>query len=242
MGAYAFLRCLLPSLPDELGGEMPLPFEDIAGIIRRNVEPRDYPLLEACLFSIDVSNLESFDMGRDHFREGGVLTREDIQNRKNLPLFAKDFFDEREKGINRPYVLDKLWERYYMYVYSLAMELGCPYLSQYIPWEVGLRNILVTLRTRKSGKDSSGYTMLTNLGAFDFSSVTAKAGEERNPLLVERYLDEERLKYVFHCEGSDPFSFDGILAYLSRSAICDRWAVMNSPYDVNTFLDSGVQV
>ena len=240
--SYTLLRCLLPALPEELGGKMPLSFDNIAGIVKRNIDATDYSLLEAYLSSIDVSNLESLDVGRGSFGKGGMLSYEDIQNRKNLPLFAKDFFDEREKGINRAYVFDRLWERYYMHIYSLAMELGCSYLMQYIPWEVGLRNVLVTLRTRKSGKDPAGHTFLTDLGTFDFSSIIAKAGEEHNPLVVERYLDRKRLEYIFHCEGSNPFSFDAILAHLSRSMIYDRWAIMNSPYDVNIFLDSGVQV
>jgi len=121
--SYTLLRCLLPPLPEELGGKMPLTFDNIAGIVKRNIDTNDYSILEAYLSSIDVSNLESLDVGRGSFGKGGMLTYEDIQNRKNLPLFAKDFLDEREKGINRAYVFDRLWERYYMYIYSLAMEL-----------------------------------------------------------------------------------------------------------------------
>lgn len=241
--SYAFLSCLLPLLPEELGGEMPIPFDQIAGIVRRNIEADDYPLLEAYLLSIDVSNFESLALGKGTFDEGGMLAQEDLQDKKNLPLFIKDFLDEQEKGINRRYVYDRLWECYYVHTHSLAMELGCAYLTQYIPWEVGLRNVLVTLRMRKRNEEPADYMVLTDFGKFDFSSVIAKVGEGQNPLLIERYLDEARLKYIFHCEGSDPFSFSAILAYLARSMVYDRWAKMNAPYDLNTFFDSvGVQV
>ncbi|MBN2468794.1 MAG: DUF2764 family protein [Deltaproteobacteria bacterium] len=240
MGAYYFLACLLPPLPLELGERLPLSYIEIIGMIKRNIYTKDEPLLNAYLHSVDVVNWEHIDQGRNIFLEGGMLTRDDIETRNNLPPFLRDFIDEKERGaIRRPYVYDRLWELYYIYVFELAQKARCRFLLDFIPWEINLRNNLVDLRAKVKNTDAEPFTILRSLGTADLSSIMTQVKGKENPLLSEGYLDTERLKYISHCLGSNPFTLDAVLAYVSRLAIYSRWERINAPYEFYDFLYGG---
>jgi len=59
---------------------------------------------------------------------------------------------------------------------------------------------------------------------------------KQNPLKAEQFLDEERLKRIYHCEGSDPFSRDFILATLEKARIFSRWERINAIYPVRDII------
>ncbi len=239
MGAYYHLACLLPPLPVELGEKLSLTMAETIGVVKRNIQCGDESLLEAQLLSIDVANWEQIDQDRDIFTDGGVLTREDIETRKNLPSFLEDFIEEKERGIRRPYIYDSLWNRYYTYFYELAQKLKCRFVLDYLPWEIELRNNLVSLRAKESGKDAEAYAVLGNFSAADFTNMMAQIKGKKNPLLAERYLDTERLKHIFHCQGNNPFSIDAILAYVLQLTIYSRWESIEAPYEFYDFLYKG---
>jgi hypothetical protein len=236
MGRYYFLASALPTMPISLGEKLPLPFADIANFVQRNLEPEDTPLVRALLLAIDVTNFEAIHQGRDVFIEGGTLTHEEIETKRNLPLFMRAFLDEKERGIRRPYVYDLLWEQYYTYAYSLGQEGGCRFLTDYLAWDIGLRNQLVALRAREMGKELEDYALLPQVGGRDFSAVMAQLKSQKNPLEAERVLDEERLKQVFHCEGGDPFSLGAILSLLERARIFGRWERMSLPFELHDLI------
>jgi hypothetical protein len=239
MGAYYFLTCLLPPLPPTLGEKLTLPFPELSRIVRRHILPSDDALLRAQLSVIDASNWESLEQGRLPFQEGGMLSREEMEARQNLPYFIRNFLDEKERGIRRAHVYDRLWELCYRSLLAQAEEEGCRYLLDYVPWEIELRNRLAALRLRESGRNAEEHTVLSGIRSTDFTALLSPLEGQKNPLNAERFLDGERLKHIYHCQGIDPFSLDTLLAFLSRAMIYDRWAKMQAPYDVNTFLYSG---
>ncbi len=236
MGKYFFLASVLPAMPFSLGDKIPLSFSEISQLVQRNIEPEDAPLLNALLMKTDVANIESAYNKRDIFTEGGTITREDIESKRNLPLFVKVFFDEKDRGLRRPYIFDALWERYYEYAYSLAQEKGCQFMTDYISWDISLRNQLVALKTKEGSKEAEDYFIMPHLGGYDLSAVIAQLKNQNNPLLAERLLDEERLKHLFHCEGGDPFTVDSILAILERVRVFDRWAKMGKPFNIDDII------
>lgn len=236
MGKYYFLASALPVMPVSPGDKLALSFSDITRIVLRNTEPEDIPLTKALLMMTDVSNFETIHQGRDVFVEGGTLTREDIEHKQNLPLFFQAFLDEKERGVQRPYLFDALWERYYGYAYSLGQEMECRFLIDYISWDISLRNQLVMLRAKDGVRGADDYTILPHIGGHDLSAVLTQLKNQKNPLLTERVLDEERLKQVFHCEGSDPFSIDAILSILERARIFERWEKMSLPFKIDGFI------
>jgi vacuolar-type H+-ATPase subunit C/Vma6 len=236
MGKYYFLASVVSAMPGSLGDKLPIPFADISTLVQRNTEPEDIPLVRALLMSIDVSNVEAIYQGRDIFTPGGTLSREEIDLKQSLPLFIRTFLEDKERGSRRPYLYDGLWEGYYAYAYSLGQERGCRFLTDYLTWDIGLRNHLVVLRAREKGGEGEENTLLPHVGAGELSNVLIQVKGQKNPLWAERVLDEERLKQVFHCEGSDPFSLDAILALLERARIFSRWERMNSPFEITQFI------
>ncbi|MBA4390635.1 MAG: hypothetical protein C0399_06840 [Syntrophus sp. (in: bacteria)] len=239
MGKYYFLASVLPAMPVSLGDKLYLSFSDIAGIVLRNMEPMDIPLTKALLMAIDVSNFETIYQDRDVFIEGGTLTREEIEHKQNLPLFVQAFLDEKERGVQRAYLFDALWERYYMYAYSLGQEMECRFLIDYISWDISLRNRLVMIRAKESARGAEDYTLLPHIGGHDLSAIIAQLKNQRNPLLAERLLDEARLKQAFHCEGGDPFSVDAILATMEKARIFEKWEKMNLSFKIDDIMKGG---
>jgi len=240
MGAYYFLMCLLPALPSALGEPLPLAFSEISRSVRRHIKPADEDLLHAHLSIIDAANWESLEQGREPFLEGGSLSRMEMEARQNLPEFIRTFLEEKEHGIRRSHIHDRLWELCYRTLLTRAKEAGCRYLMDYIPWEIELRNGLGAARLRERGRNAEEHAILPEIRSTEITSALLSSLEgQKNPLDTERYLDGKRLQHIFHCEGSDPFSLDALLAYLSRTMIYDRWARMQAPYDMNIFLYGG---
>jgi hypothetical protein len=237
MGKYYFLMSLIPPLPSVLGEKSPFPFSEISRIVRRNIEPEDAPLTESLLLAVDVTNFENLHQGRPLFIEGGILTQEEIERKRNLPLFIQAFLEEKDRGIRRPYVFDALWERYYSYAYTLAQERDCRFLADYLAWEIGLRNQLVMMRAKEKGVEAGDYFILPQAGTRDLSALVTQVKSQKNPLMAERLIDEERLKAIFHCEGGDPFSINAVLALLAKASLFSRWEKMTIPYEVRGILD-----
>ena len=239
MGNYYFLMCLLPPLPAALGEKMPLRFAEITGAINKNVHPEDYEVLCAHIHGVDAANFEQMDQGRDLFMEGGLLSREDLIGNRDLPDFIRSFREEKERGIQRAYVYDRLWESYYIYAYAVAERSGCQFLIDYIAWEIELRTSLAAMRVRDRGGNLDEHAVLSAFQFRDYSNLIAQVKSQKNPLQAERYLDEERLKQIYRFEGSLTFSLDALLAYLSRSAIYCRWEKISEHFDIETFLWHG---
>jgi len=239
MGSYYFLICLLPPLPSVPGEKLQLPFSELSRMIRQHIQPADDAILRGHLSVIDAANFESREQGRELFLEGGSLSREDLEAGRNLPEFIRAFLEEKERGIRRVHVHDRLWELCYETLLELAGKTGCRYLLDYIPWEIELRNRLTALRLRESGGNAEEHSVLPELRGFDFTVLLSQIEAQKNPLAAERYLDGERLKQIYHCQGNDPFSLDALLAYVSRAMIYDRWERLQEPYDMKNFLYGG---
>jgi hypothetical protein len=239
MADYYFLMCLLPPLPSVLGEKMPLPFAEITGMAKRHVHSSHQELLSAHLLGVDATNWEQMDQGRGLFIEGGLSSREEMAAQRDLPEFIRQFTEEKDRGIHRPYIYDRLWEGYYTFAYAVARRFQCRFLLDYLAWEIELRASLAMLRAREKGANPEEHAILGSFRAYDFTHLIAQARGQKNPLQAERYLDEERLKQIYRFEGSSPFSVDALLAYLSRSRLYSRWEKLGELFDMETYLQYG---
>jgi hypothetical protein len=239
MGTYYFLLCLLPPLPSAPGEKMPLPFAELSRTVQRHILPSDDSLVRGHLAVIDAANFENRELGRDLFQEGGIVGREDLEAGRNLPEFILAFLEEKERGIRRVHPYDRLWELCYEALLVQAQKANCRYLLDYIPWEIELRNRLAALRLRETGGNAEERAVLPLIRNHDFTALLSQIEGQKNPLAVERALDGERLKQIYHCQGTDPFSLDALLAYVSRAMIYGRWERLQEPYDMNNFLFGG---
>jgi vacuolar-type H+-ATPase subunit C/Vma6 len=134
---------------------------------------------------------------------------------------------------------DRLWELCYESILAGAEKRGCRYLLEYIPWEIELRNRLAAMRLRSIGANAEERAVLPLIRNYDFTALLSQLEGQKNPLASERTLDTERLKQINHCQGSDPFSLDALLAYISRALILGRWERTQEPYDMKNYLYGG---
>lgn len=236
MGTYYFLISCLPPMPSALGEKLSLSLPEICALILRNIEPSDEPLVRCSIMAIDTANTEYMLRGQEIFLPGGTLTREEIETKRNLPLFIRTFLDSRDRQARRGYVFDDLWEGYYGYAWSLAGEYDCRFLMDYLSWEIGLRNSLAAVRARSMGEEAEIHQVMTWAGGHDFSAIVSQLKTQQNPLKAELFLDEERLKRVYHCEGSDPFSRDAVLGVIEKARIFSRWEKLNAAYEVRDII------
>ncbi|HPJ07877.1 MAG TPA: DUF2764 family protein [Deltaproteobacteria bacterium] len=239
MSDYYFLMCLLPPLPESLGDKMPVRFGELSATVMRNVHPEHHELAGALLHGVDAYNWEQMDQGRDLFREGGLLSRQDMTDNRDLPDFIRAFRDEWERGIYRTYVYDRLWELYYSYAHDVAERFGCRFLIDYLSWEIELRSSLAAMRIREEGGIVEDHAILEFFHPRDFSNLMTQLRNQKNPLEAERALDEERLRQIGRNEGIAPFSIDALLAYVARSAIYSRWEMITQDFDIETYLWHG---
>jgi len=231
--------CLLPPMPAELGEKIPLGFGEIADTVRRNIFNEDDEIVAAQLNGVDAFNWEQMDQGRDLFVEGGVLSREDLTGQKDYPSFLRSFREEKDRGINRSYIYDRLWELYYHHLLAVAGSRDCQFLADYISWEIELRLALTAMRVREKGGNVEEHSILSSFRPRDYSNLAAQIKSKKNPLEVERYLDEERLRQIYKCEGIYGFSLDALLAYMTRAAIYSRWEKISEKFDIDTYLWQG---
>lgn len=239
MGQYFFLLSLLPPVPDALGDKMPLGPGEIADTVARNIHPEHIDVTHAHLHKFDAFNWEQMDQGRDLFLEGGLLSREDMEGARNLPDFIRVFREEKERGFQRVYPYDRLWELYYSYALDVAERCGCRFLIDYLTWEIELRSSLVSMRVREEGGNVDDHAILSSHRPRDNSNLINQLKSRKNPLEAERYLDEERLRQIHGFEGSNCFSIDALLAYVTRSEIYSRWERISEDFDVEAYLWHG---
>jgi hypothetical protein len=179
------------------------------------------------------------DQRRDLFLEGGLMSREDMAGARDLPDFIRVFREEKERGIHRTYLYDRLWELYYSYAYAVAERYGCRFLIDYLSWEIELRLILAAMRVREKGGNMDDHAILGAFHPRDYSNLITQLKSQKNPLQAEHFLDEERLRQIYRCEGSSGFSIDALLAYSARSAIYSRWEKISENFDIETYLWHG---
>lgn len=239
MGDYYFLMCLLPPMGSVLGEKLPMPLGDISAVVRRHLEPEDRDLGECLLAGIDAANWEQADQGNALFLEGGLVSREQMSNRENLPDFIRRFREEKERGISRACVYDRLWELYYLWAYGAAQAASNGFLTGYWAWEIDLRAGLAFVRARDAGRRPEDHAVMEAFRYADFSGLVTRLKSQHNPLDAERLLDEERLRQIYRLEGNSPFSLDALLAYVARALIYGRWERISRPFDIEAYLLPG---
>lgn len=239
MSNYYLLMCLLPPMPTVLGEKISLGFGEIAGIIKRNVQPEHIDIVHASLQGIDAFNWEQADQGRNLFLEGGTLSREEISGQINLPPFIKAFREEKERGLNRICLYDRFWELYYNHVLAVAHRYTCRFLIDYVSWEIEMRLALAAMRIKDKSGNFEEHVILKYLRSRDFTNFIAQVKSKKNPLEVERYLDEERLRQTYKFEGISGFSIDALMGYMTRAAIYYRWGKISENIDIDTYLWQG---
>ena len=110
-----------------------------------------------------------------------------------------------------------------------------PFVNAWLDKETILRNALVHIRARASGKDATLYTRYAHGCDKKIESEVEDAVQHHNPLEKERAIDRIRWESVEELQGPDPLSKKTIFAYAVKLAIVTRWSKRNTESGQESF-------
>ena len=204
-------------------------------MVRRNIEASDAGL-RSPTFRLRRGQLGA-SIRDGVFLEGGILTDEEIKAEAICLCLSGSLWLKRNGESDAPASMTTVGTL--LYVHSdLRHRSELQVSIEYTTWEIHLRNRLVAYRMRDSDQNIGDFMVLPGVAAFDFFRfVTARQPETSGG---GAYSDTERLKAISSVRV--PTVFRGRYFSLSSPDGDLRWEKMQTPYDVDNFLLSGVNV
>ncbi|MDY6912912.1 MAG: DUF2764 family protein [Planctomycetota bacterium] len=227
-GDNYYLMTALPAL-GELGSPPPLSAAELLAHVRPNGGAAD--LVEAVLLSDDLIQREAFLAGEVEQVSPAVLTVAQAKNDQPLPDFLVSDLDESHVGI----AVDRLWAAYYHHAASIASRCSSRFLTEWLGYEVSLRNALAVARAKALDIDPVGYTVAAELGGeYDFSVLLAEWAAASNPLAGLRVLDKARWRWLTENDAWFTFADDELVAYAVKLMLLCRWRRLTEPQNTKS--------
>ena len=110
-----------------------------------------------------------------------------------------------------------------------------PFIKAWIDKDTILRNALVNIRARATGRDATLWERATLGCDKKIESDVEDAVQHHNPLQKAEAIDKIRWEIVEELQGPDPLSIKTIYAYAVKLAIVTRWSEHSSEAGEETF-------
>jgi hypothetical protein len=209
----------LPAIGD-LGTAPPM---KLADLIEHVVENRKWlePLKTFVLLD-DLHQREAVLAGEIVEVEPAVLSLQQMQGEARLPAWM-DTPADGEKAARLE--VDQLWDRYFRYAHRMGVSSGSRFLTEWVEFEVALRNKLAAARARKLGLGESDYQVATDLiqGDEDLAPVLSEWETAATPLAGLRVVIQARWSWIDRHDAWFSFSMDELLAYAARVMLLEQW-------------------
>ena len=226
---YYRLMTLLPALPDAPAA-LPMPLEEIIPMVRESLSARHWEAAEALLQALDCRNLESKSQNWGHFDERALMSRDQLDDRVDLPVYIENFLQELDAGsLSGPYPFEALWQWYYANLAEAAERVGSSFLREWIVFDVSLRNELAQKRGEDMGWDVDPRLLPPPHGEPSHQELMLRLSEAADPQTRQKTLDQARLNAIDALCGTDPFSLDAVLSYIVSALILDGWKLPEEP-------------
>ena len=217
--ARHFYITMLPAL----GGLGSSPSMKLADLLEHVEESRQWhEQLEALVLLDDLLQREALLAGETDEVEPSVLSLQQAQGEAPLPeaLDAPAAADQ-----TTALEADLLWERYFRYAHQLARSRSSRFLTQWVEFEVALRNALAAARARRLGLEESDYQVAADLAHSDrdLSPVLSEWEAAPTPLAGLRVVIRARWSWVDRHDSWFSFSVDELLAYAARVMLLEQW-------------------
>ncbi|MDA3864970.1 MAG: DUF2764 family protein [Deltaproteobacteria bacterium] len=220
---YYRLMTSLPPVKGDLKSTSIPSLSKITHQIFSEVGGRDKDLVSSILWFVDTANAEAILFEKDFFRKSGTLSREDFENKLDLPPFLDNIFRMEQGVVQKEILLKKLWESYFNALIEISRKYNSKFLQGYTEMEIGLRNAVAAARAKKLGIEEGKIQIFNGKNSFQYGSLVLRASEAKDPQERELVIDKARLAYYLELEGIDPFSIDAVLAYLAKAMVIDSW-------------------
>ena len=178
-------------------------------------------LIDVILLESDLLEREAFLAGEIREVEPSVLSPAQVRNEEPLPEFLAA---EEEPGGPRV-AADAVWAAYFRHAAATAARLSSSLLSEWIAFEVALRNALAAARARALELDPAGYLVTPDLGRsdMDVSPIVIEWSAAADPLAGLRVLDRARWTWLAEHEAWFSFTDDELAAYAVKLMLLVRW-------------------
>ncbi|MCK5114528.1 MAG: DUF2764 family protein [Phycisphaerae bacterium] len=214
---------LLSGLPEigELGDAPPITPADLLAFLDGSEKP--LRVVEAIFLSDDLLQRDAFLSGEVETPETVVLTGEQVKDESPLPQELQLQTDSPRKIAS-----DATWEAYFRYAAAVGKE-SCSLLSQWVGFEVTLRNEIALTRAQSLGLDGEEYVVARSLQDEDeHQTYSALVGEwsaamGKSPLAAQRVLDTARWKWLQQNDAYFSFKIDELVVYAARLMLTWRW-------------------
>ena len=230
MGATNYyLLTVLPGLP-EPGAAPPLSKAALRGMVAE----ADGPLVvvDTILLSDDLRLRDAVLAGEvdpaagaeDPRLEPAVLTGDQLRDDAPLPPYLAHAGESRQPAATRPAAVDVVWEAYFRHAAVMARQTGNAFLSEWVGWEIGLRNALARERAKALELDPQNYLVAPELAADEDYTASLNAwSTASDPLAALRALDRRRWEWIDDHDAWFTFADDEVAAYTARIVLLHRW-------------------
>jgi len=222
-GENIYLITSLPSL-GALGSAAPIAPSDMLAAARP--QPDALAIAEAIFVGDDLLQREAVLAGELDQAHPAVLSEAQVRDEEPLPgQLAEDDAHEVGGEADPAASADRLWDRYFRHAAETGRRSQCPFLTEWVAFEVGLRNALVEQRAKMLELDARDFLVAEELGrpAEDYADVIRAWAEAADPLAGLRVLDERRWAWIGEHDAYFTFRNDELGAYAARLMLLTRW-------------------
>jgi hypothetical protein len=224
---HEYLLSFLPSL-EPVGSIPPMSKSDLLEQVIDSKGP--VRSVEMLLLSDDLMQYQALlaeEVEKDQV-DLAILSLDKGENEDVLPDFllppesGEGAVEEKE---NERLSIDAIWARYFRYAASVAKRTRSSFLKAWIKFEVGLRNALVTARSRKLELDPAAYLVapeLADKGA-NYGHIVSAWSAASDPLAATEVLDKARWDWLEEHGGWYSFADCEIEVYAAKLVLLHRW-------------------
>lgn len=242
---YFYIISGLPNLSIQ-DKHLPLSAKSFLDDLKTKVDKKDFELLCILYYPRDNHNLLTtlFNRNSTMHTEGYYSQYElkkGIEGNFLLPRYMIDFISLFKENKNRFTEVEweaKLTEAYF----KEAKKTGNTFLSEWMEFELNLKNILLLLSNRKQSLPFSQFIIEANEIAamikenpaadfstqpsIDFMNAVVKIMETENLVEREKKIDLLRWKKLEEITFFNYFTIEAILSFVIKLTIIERWTIL----------------
>lgn len=220
---YHYLLSTLPAL-EPIGSIPPMSKRDLLEQVVGSNGPVE--TVRMLLLGDDLTQYEALSAKEIEPRQADLVVLSIMigQSGPVLPAFLVP--EERtEEQENRRLSVDEMWSRYFHHAVWLAKRNHSYFLKDWVGFETGLRNALVTARAQALELDFTAYLVAPDLADMDmdYSSISTAWSAASNPLAALEVLDKARWDWLEEHGGWYSFYAGEIEVYTAKLILLHHW-------------------
>lgn len=220
---YDYLLSVLPAL-EPLGAVPPMTLRSFLDLVSDSRGPVE--TVKTLLLSSDLTQYQALLAGEiePDRTDSAVLVLDKGKDQAVLPDFLLPEENAGEEE-DTPAAVDAVWARYFRHAAAVAKRNRSKFLSDWVAFEVGLRNELATKRAHTLELDAADYLVAPDLAdpAIDYTHAITTWSAAPDPLAAQDALDKVRWTWLEDNEGWYSCTAREVEVYAARLMLMHTW-------------------